>query len=45
VKSDKGINPRKDGSLQGDQPQGTWKETLGHRAAMTFVFGRNELAV
>jgi hypothetical protein len=32
VKSDKGIDPRKDGSLQGDQPQGTWSKTLGHRA-------------
>jgi hypothetical protein len=32
VKSDKGIDPRKDGSLRGDQPQGAWSETLGHRA-------------
>jgi hypothetical protein len=32
VKSEKGKNPRKDGSLFGDKPQDRWKETLKHRA-------------
>jgi hypothetical protein len=32
VKSEKGVNPRKDGSLARDQPHDAWKKTLGHRA-------------
>jgi hypothetical protein len=31
VKSEKGKDPRKDGSLFGDKPQDRWKDTLEHR--------------
>jgi hypothetical protein len=39
VKSEKGRNPRKDGSLARDQPHDSWRDTLGHRAKGEAAFG------
>jgi hypothetical protein len=40
MKSDKGGNPRKDGSLFGDKPHGAWSKTLEHRAKAKRLSGR-----
>jgi hypothetical protein len=42
VKSEKGKNPRKDGSLFEDKPQVALSKTLGHEAAGSQTFGRGE---
>jgi hypothetical protein len=40
MKSDKGGNPRKDGSLFGDKPHGALSKTLEHRAKVRRLSGR-----